>query len=225
MTRRFWTDLELELLRQAYADYTTEAIATVLGRTVEQVYSKAGNLGLKKSEAYMASPAACRLRRGNEVGKAFRFKKGQTPFNKGAAGWNAGGRSHETRFKPGRAAQDAHNYVPIGSTKLSKDGYLVQKTTDDPSIFPARRWVAVHRLVWEATNGPIPDKHIVVFRRGMRTTVFEEITLDRVECISLVDNMRRNSLHRYPKEIAHAIQMRGALNRRINHVEKHQRPA
>lgn len=54
----------------------------------------------------------------------------------------------------------------------------------------------------------------------MRTAVLDEITLDRVECISLAENMRRNSYHNYPKEIALAIQLRGVLNRKINHVIK-----
>ncbi|CAB3960116.1 hypothetical protein LMG7053_06166 [Achromobacter ruhlandii] len=56
----------------------------------------------------------------------------------------------------------------------------------------------------------------------MRTADVDLITADKVECISFAENMRRNTLHRYPKEIAHAIQMRGALNRRIRNVEKHQ---
>jgi len=48
-----------------------------------------------------------------------------------------------------------------------------------------------------------------------------EITLDRVECISLAENMRRNSyLTRYPKEVADLIRLRGALNRKINTRER-----
>lgn len=60
------------------------------------------------------------------------------------------------------------------------------------------------------------------FKPGMHTVVYGEITVDRLECITKGENMRRNTLHRYPKEIADVIRARAVLNRRINHVEKHQ---
>ena len=50
--------------------------------------------------------------------------------------------------------------------------------------------------------------------------MLEEITADRVECISLAENMRRNSYHNYPKPIAELIQLRGALMRKINRAER-----
>ena len=50
----------------------------------------------------------------------------------------------------------------------------------------------------------------------MTPTTLEEITLDKVECISLAENMRRNSCHQYGKEIARLIQLRGAVSRQIN---------
>lgn len=68
----------------------------------------------------------------------------------------------------------------------------------------------------------MPAGHIAVFKPGMRITDAGLITIDRVECITLAENMRRNMLHRYPKEIVRVIQLRGALNRRIRNVEKHQ---
>jgi len=71
------------------------------------------------------------------------------------------------RFKRGTLnGAAARNYVPIGSLRWSKDGYLERKVTDDPSLWPARRWVGEHRLMWEAAHGPIPDGHVVVFLDG-----------------------------------------------------------
>lgn len=152
-------------------------------------------------------------------GSATRFKPGHATWNKGIS-WNAGGRSAETRFKKGRPASEAFNYAPIGSHRVTKDGYLEEKITDDPNISPSRRWVAVHRLIWESANGPIPAKHIVVFKPGMRTINPEEITIEKVECISRAENMRRNSYHQYGPEIASLIQLRGAIARQINKQEK-----
>lgn len=219
MNGRAWTDPEIAVLRRRYANSPTAVLAAAFGRSLSTTYQKAKTLGLAKSKEYLASEYACRLRRGDEIGKDFRFKKGLVPWNKGTH-FAAGGRSVETRFKKGNMSGAAqHNYVPIGTTRLSKDGYLERKTNDDHPV-PARRWVGVHRLVWVAANGPIPKGHIVAFKAGMRTNVEGEITIDRIECITLRDNMLRNTLHRYPKEIAHAIQVRAALNRRINREQQ-----
>lgn len=222
-----WTGIETAFLRVVYADHTTIAIAAVLERTVSQVYAKAKDLELKKSAQYLASDAACRLRRGDNVGKQYRFEKGHVPANKGLRrpGY-APGRMAETQFKKGAMAGAAqHNYVPIGSLRVTKDGILERKVTDDPAIYPAKRWVSVARLVWEAAHGPLQPGQIVRFKPGQRTVIEDEITLGRLECISKAENMRRNSIHNYPEDIMRATLARGALNRRINREQKHQRSA
>lgn len=215
----------MRILTDHYPDSVTADIAKALGRTIEQVHSKAASLGIKKSQAFLNGPHAYRLR--GDTGEKTRFKKGDTPWNKGVPGsTGTHPNSKRTQFKKGELMGAArHNYVPIGTTRITRDGILERKVTDDPSLYPARRWVPVSRLVWEAQHGAIPAKHIVRFKTGMATTIEEEITVDRLECISLSENMRRNTLHNYPKEIALAIQMRGALNRKINHVTRHQRSA
>lgn len=220
MQRRPWTNPEVTALRRFYADTQTAVLAAALNRPTYAVYNKARSLGLSKSAAYLSSADAGRF--DGSRGESCRFPRGHQPWNKGKS-YVAGGRSAETRFRKGNMSGAAQkNYVPIGSTRISKDGYLERKVTDDHPV-PARRWVAVHRLVWEAANGQIPPKHIVAFKPGARTNIEDEITLDRLECISQSDNMRRNTLHRYPKEIAHAIQVRGALNRRINREQQKHR--
>jgi hypothetical protein len=52
-------------------------LAVLLRRTTLAVSARAGVLGLHKSATYLASPAACRLRRGQQPATiATRFKKG-----------------------------------------------------------------------------------------------------------------------------------------------------
>lgn len=218
MTRRFWTPAEVELLRRAYADHTTEALATTFNRTVGQVHQKANKLGLKKSAAYLARIAANSGLA--EAGRATRRQPGQAPWNKGKPGsTGTHPNSRKTQFRRGeRRGIAVEMYQPIGTERISKDGYLEIKTNDDMPL--QGRWQAVHRIVWEAAHGQIPAKHVVRFLPGQHTTVRAEITADRLECISMVENMRRNTVHRYPKEIARAVQLMGALNRRINNVEK-----
>lgn len=210
--RRPWTVKEVEHLRKTYADTTTEHIARRLGRSVSSVYGKASDLGLNKSDAFLKSGKSGRIKDGS-LGVRSQFQKGQKPWNAGKS-FNAGGRSVETRFKPGRSPEDASNYQPIGSFRITKDGILEQKVNDDNPV-PARRWVAYQRIVWESVNGPIPENHVVVFKPGHKTTDPERITIDVLECISRVENMRRNTIHRYPPELKDAMKLAGKLRRKI----------
>lgn len=209
--RAKWTLEQLHVLRALYPHQKTEDVAAAVGKTVSQAYQKAAALGLKKSPEYLASPAACRLRRGDNVGAAFRFKPGQVVWNRGMKGLQYEA-SKPTQFKPG---QMPHNTKEIGNFRITKDGTLQRKIGNGKGS-NSKRWRGVHELVWVEVNGPLPPKHIVVFKQGMRSNKLEEITIDRVECISLAENMRRNTVHNLPKELAVLVQLTGALNRKIN---------
>ncbi len=214
--RRYWTDAELEQLRTLYPDFTGQIVADRLGRDVRAVYQKARALGLNKSAAFLASDLSGRMQRGRTDPRlvATQIKPGTTPWNKGTH-YVAGGRSAETRFKPGN---HPHTWRPIGSFRISKGGYLQRKETD--TGYPPRDWVSVHRSVWEAAHGPIPPKHLVVFRPGMRTNVLEEITVDRLECISMAENAQRNHPRSRNPELARLVQLKGAITRQVNRIAK-----
>jgi hypothetical protein len=68
----------------------------------------------------------------------------------------------------------------------------------------------------------VPAGHIVVFKPGQRTKELNEITADRVECISFAENMKRNTRHNLPKPLSDLIALRGALTRQINKRTKHE---
>lgn len=210
----FWTVDQVEQLTSLYPDTRTDTLADQMGMSVKRLYAKAKKLGLKKSEAYLASPDACRLRRDDNPGIATRFQPGGVSWNKGLH-YVAGGRSAETRFKPGhRGGKALEVYQPIGTERISKDGYRQVKINDD---FPLQsRWRGVHIVAWEEVNGPLPKGYAIVFRDGNKLNV----AIENLECISRADLMRRNTYHRYPKEIAALVQLRGALNRRINRIER-----
>lgn len=106
--------------------------------------------------------------------------------------------------------------APIGAERINSDGLLERKVAHGGAVNAARRWVGVHRLVWEAAHGPVPPGHAVCFKRGCATTAASEITLDRLELLSSADQMRRNSYLRFGPDIARLIQLRGALNRQLN---------
>ena len=217
--RRTWSDIELTILQAHYASTVTRDIATALGIPVELVYRKASSLRLRKSTEFAASSKSGRLLKGGKLGQAHQFQPGQQPWNKGT-NFTAGGRSAETRFKPGRKPEESRNYALIGTLRISKDGYLERKTTDDPAIYPARRWVAVHRLVWEATHGPIPHGHIVVFKRGQKTAIEADVTANRLDCISRKEHARRNHPRSHSPELAKLVQLKGAITRQVNRITR-----
>lgn len=170
---------------------------------------------MSKSAAFLASAASGRLTPNDSRGLSGRFQPGQKTWNKGAH-FVAGGRSNLTRFKKGGRP---HTWRPLGTERITDDGTLQRKVSD--TGYPPRDWKAVHALVWEAANGPIPRGHIVIFKAGRRTTEPDKITLEALELVSRPELMRRNSYHnRYPKEIGLAIQLRGTLMRLINKRER-----
>lgn len=207
--RRAWTDLEIDVLCREFADSRTDALAVLLGRTYRAVASEAKKLGLKKSAAFLASPAAGRLN--GSTGLMRRFLPGQTPWNKGKT-FATRGRSAQTQFKPGLAPK---NTLPLGSYRISPDGYLEQKISELPGP-PNLRWKSVHRLVWESAHGPVEPGHVVVFRPGRRSTRLDDITPDALETVTRAQLMARNTVHNLPPELAQLVQLRGVLARKIN---------
>lgn len=218
MTRRFWTDAERAELTRRYPNESTSVIARDLGRGVRAVYATASDMGLKKSPEFLSGPESTQFRTGHAPTQ---FKPGLVPWNKGIAGSTGHHpNTKATQFKPGRKPEEARNYRQIGSVRVTKYGHLERKVSDDPGVYPARRWVAVHRLAWEAVNGPVPKGRIVVFRPGMATTDPDLITIDRVEMITRAELMRRNTRHNLPPELNALISTKARLTRLITEREK-----
>lgn len=211
LIRTRWTRAQLARLRREYPRRRTAEVAPMVGHSLTSTYQKARLEGLRKSAAFLASAASGRLRPGDTRGLSGRFRKAQTPWNKGKH-WVAGGRSKLTRFKKGNRP---HTWRPIGTERVNADGILQRKVTD--SGYPPRDWRAVHAVMWEEAHGSIPPGHVVVFKDGNQ----KRIVLENLELVTRQELMRRNSYHtRYPKEIGLAIQLRGALMRQINRRER-----
>ena len=92
---------------------------------------------------------ACKRRRFQH--KHIGYQKGYVPWNAGLKGVNG---SSSTTFKKGNPN---HNTRPVGSERITKDGYWEIKVAEP------RQWDAKHRLVWESVHGPIPKGNLVLF--------------------------------------------------------------
>lgn len=213
--RRYWTVAEDRLLQTRYPDSPTSVLAGELGRTQEAVYARASSLGVTKSQAYLASPAACRLRRGDNVGMESRFKPGDVPANKGLRrpGWHRG-RMRETQFRAGHFPfnRDPEFYV-IGALRVNADGYIDMRVSFEPG---ARGWKALHRILWEDAHGLVPAGYAVSFKNRDRL----DVELDNLELVSRVELARRNRMHgRLPERLVKTIVALGALKRAIRRKE------
>lgn len=112
---------------------------------------------------------ALRKRRGWKTGRTGCFVKGQEPANKGKS-MPYHPNSAATRFKKGgRSGRAAELYKPIGTERVSQDGYREVKIHDGMPL--QSRWRLVHLVEWEKVNGPIPEGHCLKSIDGDRSNV------------------------------------------------------
>ncbi len=209
-TRIIWTAPMLATLNELYPYMRSHDIAERLGIRRQQVLDKAWRLGLKKTKEAIAHMAKLAMDDPNHPGRRHQFHAAQTPWNKGTH-FQAGGRSVETQFKAGtRHGTAAYNWQPIGSERITKDGYLQRKLTD--TGVTRRDYVSVHWIIWQEAGRTVPAGHALIFKDGNK----RNLTLDNLELISRADLMRRNSVHNYGPEIAQIHQLQGVITRRIN---------
>lgn len=211
MVKRFWTPEEVEILRQFYPNTRTEDLAQVMGVKASRLFSKADQLGLRKSKAYMKAEMERQAERLQIMNGGTRFQPGHKTWNKGTKGIQTGG--VETQFKKGNLP---HNHKPIGHERINVDGYLERKVADELGPLKRFNFRAVHRILWEEAHGPIPKDHVVVFKNKDKL----DVRLENLEMISLKEHAIRNGKARFPPEIRAVIQAKAVLTRRINRMEK-----
>lgn len=213
-----WPPEDIAWLEREYANSHTPTLAAQMGRSVTSVYQMADRCGIKKSPEYLASPLAGRT--DGKRGGSTRFQRGHETWNKGIKG--VCGTHENCRRSQFAKGHKPVTTLPVGSYRLNSEGHLQQKTgtTSGPS---SRRWRSVAELVWCKANGPLPTGHIVIFRPGMFTNQLEEITLDRVECISRAENARRNHPRAKNPELGRLVQLKGAITRQVNRIAREAR--
>lgn len=197
---------ELAVITARYAGENTQVLAKELRRTVGSVTRQAYKLGLKKSEAFMASTASGRLKKGDARGANTRFRKGQVAFNKGRKMRpEVYAKVARTMFKKGRLP---HN------TKY--DGHIsARKDQDGRTYFHIRvalgTYVHLHRYLWEQAHGTIPEGHVIAFKDGNQGNC----VLENLECITSAERMLRTTIMNYPPEIRNVMRLLGKFNRTI----------
>jgi mRNA-degrading endonuclease RelE of RelBE toxin-antitoxin system len=203
MAKRFWTIEEINYLKLTYSDCTTDAIAKSLGRTLSQVYNAANKLGLYKSEAYHKAEMERQAIRLKAFGSDYRFKKGQIPINKGVKiSPELYEKLSKTMWKKGN---EPCNTKYDGHIRISKEGYKEIRIRKG-------KYRLLHIVEWEKVNGPLPKGHCLRNRNGNKLNTDP----DNWELITRSENMKLNTIHRFPDSIKSTIKLLSKLKHQIN---------
>jgi hypothetical protein len=175
-SHHIYTEEEKEYLRTQCKEYD---IITLV---------KLFNKKFKRDKTYKAISSSLK-RYGFKTGRTGRYEPGQEPANKGKRReefMSAEGikNSSLTRFKTG---QEPINHRPVGSERVTVDGYIEIK------IAEPRKWTHKHRVVYETAFGKIPKGMIITFLDGNK----QNMELSNMNCITKAENliMNRNKLY------------------------------
>jgi len=210
-----WTPEQDRQVRELYPHISTTKLAEQVGHSLLSTYRRAQQLGFRKTQEYLDSPAACRLRReASPRSIACRFRKGSIPPNKGLRrpGYSVGrGRMQETQFRKGQLNGFAAKHcMPLWTFRVNTDGYLLLKT-GKRGPKPIDGWEFVHRLIWEQAHGQIPEGYRIWWKDRDRLNC----SLSNLELLSGAEHIARTTIQNFPPELKQVMQLRGAINRQI----------
>lgn len=105
-------------------------------------------------------------------GLSGKFRKGQTPHNKGKKmPKEVYEKVKHTMFANGNVPP---NHRPVGSERISKDGYIEVKVAEP------NKWRLKQRVVYEEAKGKIPEGYTIIFLDGNK----RNFDIDNLRCIT-----------------------------------------
>ena len=170
-------------------------------------------LGLHKSDANWAreKKRLSEMAKSNEGLIRNQRKPGEAPWNVGLS-YIPGGQCSSHWFRKGDVSKrwSAEDYA-IGAIRITQDNDFQIKLADG-------YWEAMGRYAWFLKTGRWPrNGYVVVRKNGDHFDVQDE----NLECISRKTLIRRNSYWtNYPPEVARLIQLKSAIRRQTNRIER-----
>lgn len=143
-----YTDLEKAFMRDFIPGHTYKEI--------QEAFIKKFNwdITVGQIKGYMANHKI-------NSGTKGHFSKGHVPANKGKKmSPEIYEKVKHTMFQKGHAPQ---NHRPVGSERVSRDGYIEIKVAEPD------KWKLKHRVVWEMAHGEIPKDHVIIFKDNDKT--------------------------------------------------------
>jgi phage protein len=162
-TRRRYTGEEIDFLRKNAPGRHYREIVEMFNRKFEyQIDTKKLRETLKNHKI--------------STGLTGRFEKGITPHNKGKKFLGTG---NKTTFRKGATP---HNKMKVGEDTITTDGYVKTKIAE-PDV-----WEYKHKLIWIEANGPIPEKHSIIFADGNKLN----LSIDNLLLVSKAELLMLN---------------------------------
>lgn len=211
-----WTDEEIEQLKVLYPNIKNSDISLMTGRNISGIASKAKSLGIRKSEAFFNDPIMSGRNLQN-CGKDTRFKKGNKPHNTGKKleEWmpkETIEKFKKTQFKKGTIP---HNALPVGSEVIRFDK-RARKTYAMIKIEGCNKLIYKHVYIFETHyNLKLKRGENIIFKDGNTSN----LSIENLECITNIELMNRNTIHRYPVELKAKMIKISKLKRIIKKIE------
>jgi hypothetical protein len=212
MKRKVWSEHERQILIEMFADNYTETICSVLNRSYGSVSSQSFIMGLKKSDEFMKMELQRQAVRLRTSGKQHRYTKGSIPSNKGKKmSDEVYEKVKNTMFKKGHVSHNAYDewHEVLRKDKCGKNYWMIKLPGE-------RKLKYKHIWLYECKYGKVKKGFNVAFKDGNQLNC----TIENLECISNADLMKRNTIHRFPKELKSTIRLVNKLKRTINGKEQ-----
>lgn len=164
--KKYLSSFEIKEIVNLYPDKFNYELAKLFNVSESTILKLRRKYNLSKSERIM---------------DAERFHPGHKPFNIGKNYIH----NSSTKFKQGHMPK---NHRPVGSKRLTKDGYYEMK------IAEPKKWETVHRVIWQRHYGEIPEGMIIIFKDG------NNVDISNLEMISRKENMERNRNYKKSSE-------------------------
>lgn len=197
----------LRLLTQEQHDFVREAYKRTTIANITKELNTKFNLSIKESQI-----RAYTRNHGMKSGRTGHFEEGHETWNSGMKGWQAGGRSVDTQFKPRSVNPDyrAFNQVDVGTEVVDSYGYRKRKIAQ-PST-----WEFCHVLLWREHFGDVPDGHIVRFLDNDKTN----IAIENLHLVSrganAVLNKQKKKLQEFEPDVRKAVVTVAELRARVS---------
>lgn len=194
------TSEQLAVFKQIYPTTKNKELAEMFNVSVNFVARKARDLGVKKCPLFISNQ-----QKNNNKGQ---FKKGLIPHNKGQKlSDDIKQKLQKTMFKKGNKP---HHTKQIGDEIIDRDGYTLVKVSD--SKIKKERWRPKHHIVF---GEPIPKDMILIFIDGNK----QNFDKSNLKLITKAENMKKNTIYRYPPELINLIRTSKKLSRKIAEVQ------
>ena len=194
-------------LRQNYLEIPIKPLGKQIGKSFIAISTRLKHLGLT------ISPELASERK-----KKGMFRRGQIPPNKGK-------KMEEYMSPENLAIFRSNQFQKAHIPHNAKEDWEEVKRKDSSGYYywmiklpGKRKLVFKHIWIWEEKNGPVSKGHNIIFKNGNSL----DCVLENLECLSNAELMKKNSVQRFPEELRKLIQLKGALKRQINKIEKKQ---